>query len=64
LVHLTKSLMEQWLETGIWMVKNSTNAGGTPDRVTGKSSKGQGAWNKWQVVSDKVASAIELSTLK
>jgi len=49
LVHLTKSLMEQWLETGIWMVKNSTNAGGTPDRATGKKV----ARCKEHVTSDK-----------
>jgi hypothetical protein len=56
--------MVRWPVTGIWTVKSSWNAGGSLNQVTGKSNKGQGAWNKWQVVSDKVASAIELSTLK
>jgi len=49
LVHLTKSLMEHWLETGTWMEISSTNAGGTPDRATGKKV----ARGKEHVTSDK-----------
>jgi hypothetical protein len=52
--------MEHWLETGTWMEISSTNAGGTPDRETGKKVARRG---KEHVTSNKLDFNLEMSLL-